>query len=240
MPRGRPKKRTNSTTIAPDVHLEDGGRIELPPGIQAKLGSTDVQKGIVVVIRDNGDLEEVDYLSWDVIDPCLGEDCPAFERCDMKEIVPKYNDKCVVQLGYMMSINSVIISNFNNKLTEAQMMRIGFHLMPLYRILIRLKILEMGTANLEYISAKGEYKIKPIVDKIVMLLDKIEKTWDTIGLKEADRINMMKKIPGGPDFDGHGHGYYEMMSVGHFPKPKEQRLIKRHSKGVVGGYAEQD
>jgi hypothetical protein len=114
--------------------------------------------------------------TWDAVRDCDGDSCPAYIRCPH----PK-ESYCKMQVLYLESVLSLILSNY--VCSEPELYRIGMHLIPLYKILCRLKIEELGITTLIYETDKGNFSSNPILKEIRETIKSIDSAWKELGLR---------------------------------------------------------
>lgn len=126
-----------------------------------------------------GEDDEKRLFQWDAISKCDGELCIIAEQC---EYVKKGN--CTLEMRYMKAISSVIMRNYGEHLDEPTLYRIGIHLVPLYKILIRLKMEELAAERLILLDAKDKAFAHPVLREIRDTIRLIEDVWKKLGLGE--------------------------------------------------------
>jgi hypothetical protein len=110
--------------------------------------------------------------------------------------------------------------------------------MPLYRLLCRLKIEEVGFNRAIYTTDKGNYKANPVFREMRETIKQIEQIWKTLNLDVT--VPPIPRIPNpvdGPQRDrnivpmltGDGKGYYSQLEQGVVPKTK--RVVRRRRIG---------
>lgn len=134
-----------------------------------------------------GKVKEIAYFSWDADVPCSHRACPAFASCPF-DVKSGTEGDCAVMTHYMKAIQAVVLGEISHKLTTSQLYRFGMQLLPLYRGLARMKIVEMGVRNLMIEGMKGGLTVHPIYREIRESIKLIEVLWRSIGLHEADFI----------------------------------------------------
>jgi hypothetical protein len=144
----------------------------IPNTMIEKEGEMTTERGIIKVGKDN-----IFLYSWDAINSCLEERCPAYKLCSYDK-----TGKCAVQKNYLNSVMNVIFRNYGEDLTESEFMRIGLHLIPLYKILCKLKMEEVMIERVIYYDAKGKININPVFKEIREYIKLIEFTWHSLGL----------------------------------------------------------
>jgi hypothetical protein len=129
-----------------------------------------------------GELENnVKIFAWDAVKDCNGRECPGFRYCACEDI----GQPCDVMRRYIAQVYSVVLKASETQAPEqkeAILLRIGFDLIPLYKILISLKIAEMGVDKVIEMDIKGTRRANPIFKEIRETIKTIEFTWKTIGL----------------------------------------------------------
>lgn len=139
--------------------------------------------------------------SWDITMDCTDTQCPAHSVCEYERA-----GKCKAMTLYLKGVTNVIIGNHIDELSEGQLYRVGMHLMPLYRTLIKMKIEELGVGRIVTTDDKGKRAAHPIYKEMREQIKLIEMMWKTIGIHEVcNGVSM-------PD-DGilSGGSYYDQM-----------------------------
>jgi hypothetical protein len=180
---------------------------KVPDRFYERLGYMDIAKGSM----GGEDDTEKRLFSWNAIMPCnhfcsVIEVCP-FRNCRKPIVEDPVQDrdkghdprqvKCFVMVKYLKSVSSVILENFGEDLLESELLRVGMHLMPLYKNLCRLKIEEMGI-SLVVDTETG--RISPIYREMRATIKDIEGLWNSLGLLELEK-KLKRKIEI-PDVDG--------------------------------------
>jgi len=142
----------------------------LPSSIRKNIGTMMIAKGVT----DDGLLR---LYQWDAIDRCTGEDCPSYSSCTAAK-----TGQCSVQLAYVQSILDMVYRNYEEYLSEPLLFRIGMHILPMYKMLCKLKIAEMGCRSACYYTPKGDIKIHPIFREIRNTISTISMLWKDFGL----------------------------------------------------------
>jgi len=166
---------------------------KLPMRHENTLGKLNLTKGK----NDEG----LTTYSWDVVQKCRHERCPALKLCSYGESILEGGD-CKVMKSYLRGAALAMYEN-QKGLTQSQRYRIGMHIMPLYRQLVRMKIEEIGLESASYISTTGNPGVHPVYKEIRETIKAIESTWRAIGIQE---------LPMGiKDIDFEGGSYYDEM-----------------------------
>jgi len=148
------------------------GRQKLSQYYDAKFGTLSVSRGL-----HKG---EKALFSWDITMDCTDTLCPATSLCEYER-----EGKCKAMTLYLKGVTNVIIGGHIDDLSEAQLYRVGMHLMPLYRTLIKMKIEELGVGRVVSSDDKGKFFSHPIYKEMREQIKLIEMMWKTIGLHEV-------------------------------------------------------
>lgn len=139
-------------------------------------GSIENTQGMMKVRKGTLDGEKL-FVSWDVIPMCTAEACPAVDYC---KYLKGTHLKCKIMKDYLQSVNLVIFRNFKGVFEEDQMMRIGLELIPLYRILCKLKIEEIPLTQVTGLDDKGIRRANPIYKEIRETIKLISAVWRSL------------------------------------------------------------
>lgn len=118
---------------------------------------------------------------WDAVPNCSVH-CQAYNICSVKDKDPHM--PCQPQLDYIDKIYQAITRAYGKRLSDGTLIRIGMHLIPLYRLLIRLKIYELGLDKVDVETAKGGTTINPVFRELRELIIRIDRIWKDIGIGE--------------------------------------------------------
>jgi len=149
-----------------------GARNKLSQYYDAKFGTLSISRG-----QHKG---EKALFSWDITMDCTDQACPANNFCEYER-----NGKCKAMTLYLKGVTNVVIGEHLDNLTEAQLFRIGMHLIPLYRTLVRMKIEELGVVRIIRADNAGKLAAHPIYKEMREQLKLIELMWKTIGLHDV-------------------------------------------------------
>jgi len=166
-----------------------------------KLGT--ISKSGETIIRE--------MIYWNAINACDPEHCGCSSICDYF-LSGEKPEKCEVIFAYMSSVLDMIIRNYPSPMTEDIAYRIGMHLIPLYKILCRLKMAEFSTIDVVGVSVTGTAKVTPLFKEIRNTIQLIEKTWHTIGFDVS--IPNAKRRPLEQVGFFNGKSYYEVIEGG--------------------------
>jgi len=220
-----------------------------PPQHQVMPGTFLARFGNITTRR--GMLEEAKLFSWDVVPKCPQPPptddegnvppgfliCPAIALCSFDKSTLQKEVKCGVTTQYLRGTAEMIFNNFANLLSEDDFYRVGMHLMPLYRMLVKLKIHELGVRRAVTTSDRGVTKANPIYKEIRETIKSIESMWYNLQLSGINKRKGIKKpipTPGdlemtpAQDFSEPG-SYYEAMAAGELKT--EDQLKQAREKG---------
>jgi len=122
---------------------------------------------------------------WDHVPDCRGEECPAYRKCHyITKDVP--GSPCYVIKEYQKAVITRIYAACGTEITSAQSMRIGLELLPLFKLLIRLKLEEAGLVGVVYTTPKGVQAVHPVFKEIRDTVKAIESCVASIGIQDID------------------------------------------------------
>jgi hypothetical protein len=172
-------------------------------GTRNKLSQYYDQKFGTLTISRGQHKGEKALFSWDITADCTGETCPAFGICEYEKV-----GKCKAMTLYLKGVTNVVIGEHLDDLTEAQLFRIGMHMVPLYRTLVKMKIEELGVTRIISSDDKGKLSAHPIYKEMREQIKLIELMWKTIGLHD---IACATPLPDEGLLSGKGGSYYDKM-----------------------------
>jgi len=181
----------------------------LKGGLDKKVGETEEGKDIVT---------RLSLYSWDIVEECKVTMCPASKICTYTQ-----SGKCGVMMQYMRATSVMFFNNFAKDLDETAFYRIGMHMMPLYRMLCKLKIAEIGARRVIISGVGGRKYINPIFREIRDTIKLIDSLWKNMGLN-GDVVIPAAKLGSGLNKDD----YYSMLEGDHVLTKDERNLIKRN------------
>jgi hypothetical protein len=151
----------------------------IPTGVQNKLGDGRLEKG-------RWGQQGFYLLAWDFADLCTGQECPLADICEYRgrRIGGKDNPKCKMQQRYLKNVMSAVVSKLHrkNEVTEEGVIKLGYHMLPLYAQLFKFKCYEYrGGHDLVYTSDKGTPKVHPVYKEIREIIKTITGVWKEIG-----------------------------------------------------------
>ena len=152
-----------------------------------------IQKRDIAIRGRDG--STVSFPVWDMIDKCT-EGCVVGAQCAYKRL----GKNCSVMYSYMGNILTLIQDEFYGT-TNEQLFKIGMHLIPLYRILCKLKLVEASLEGMTYATAQGGVRMHPVYREIREQYKIIDDTWKDLELKKQEE---MKKVPTYEELTGDG------------------------------------
>lgn len=165
-----------------------------------------IRKTGAVTTKDGKEkLYELVY--WNAVQRCDPETCGCVELCSN----PNLEKPCSIISGYMNNVYEVMIRTYRGEMTEDTAYRIGMHLVPLYKILCRLKMQEFSETSIMFLSKSGR-KVNPIFEEIRKTVLAIEKVWQNLGYIVSDRKQKDKFVG-----NFNERSYYEVIESGGLP-----------------------
>jgi len=173
---------------------------------------------------------------WSYVEPCKGSKCPIAKQCEYKK-----KGKCEIQRQFINSVASPMVDLVQRTGDPFIAQWVGFHLMPLYRHLVKFYIRELALDDVLLTSGKGEIMVHPIYKAINETGSKIIDLWNKTRLLEvAEAAGYLKAslmppgqftkkgtIAGTWQYGSGNHGemigYYEAMAK---PVPAEKKEDK--------------
>lgn len=169
------------------------------------------QNQIIACAGKTGKDTLYELVYWNAVQRCNPDTCTCTELCTH----PDQSKPCSVMSGYMSNVFNLMIRNFPSNLTEDVAYRIGMHLVPLYKILCRLKMQEFAEVDTIVPTAHGP-KVNPIFEEIRKTIRQIEDTWKNLGFVVAE-----KKMRAGKGVHAfNGRDYYDVIENGGLPMKK--------------------
>lgn len=187
----------------------------IPTAIQNRLGSGKLEKGNW---PNNIDDDNVYLIAWDFAHECNGPDCPVFDICEYKKYwqmkqedlgKPGVTNKCMLQQRYMKHVIHAVMEHLNTgKMNQKDILKMGYHILPLYSQLFKFKLWEYGNSELVYISEKGTPKVHPVYKEIREIIKTITMIWkDMSGDARNPRKADMDKIGDSSFIDAMHEGF---------------------------------
>ncbi len=186
---------------------------KLPNTVKDNIGSTKIEKGRWQGSSTDKKKGKEDFylVAWDFAYDCTYEDCVLFDKCEYvkKKVMqrenrnPKYipfSKKCLMQQRYLRNIIYSFVEKmqYAKKLEQECVIKLGFHLIPLYAHLFKFKVLEQTNSEILMTTARGDQKINPIYKEIREIIKTITSVWKDIG--SSARMQMDTKNVGDSAF----------------------------------------
>jgi hypothetical protein len=165
------------------------------------------------------------FAVWTAVQECEGMNCVAAHACIYRVVDPDYDrPKCTVMMKYLKQVEAMILYNFGKDLSEADLFRVGMHLIPLYKQLVRFKISEMAITSqgVAEFAKNGTTKINGVFKEIREVIRSIDAVWKELGMT-ANRI-----IPNAPDIPMSANPtYYEQMERDALKEQRKLKIVRR-------------
>lgn len=152
----------------------------IPGRVNTFLGDVRLEKG-----RWGEGQNSFFLLAWDFAEDCTGNDCPIYEKCyymqNWKSIPCEQTSKCALQQKYLKNVMKAVVEKMQkNKATEETVIKLGYHLIPLYAQLFKFKMWE--TYNREIIVySQGSPKVHPVYKEMREIIKTLTSVWKDIG-----------------------------------------------------------
>ena len=175
------------------------------------------------LICKNGSMKSADgkdklyeLVYWNAVHRCDIASCGCVDLCAN----PDETKPCSIVSGYMGNVYEIMIRTYKGNLTEDVAYRIGMHLVPLYKILCRLKMQEFTETAVAYTNVQGTRKINPIFEEIRKTILAIEKTWQNLGYIVGEGKGKKDKFVGAFN----QQNYYDVIESGGMPMLSQQNI----------------
>ena len=169
---------------------------KLPMAHSLKLGTMNIRKG--------ADSDGTATYAWDVGQKCRHAECPALPECHYEVNVESDGD-CRVFRNYVRAA-SVVLYQDQVGLTTAERFQIGMHIIPLYKILCKMKIEEVGVRSVVSLTDRGSFQVHPIYKEIRETIKTIDQAWKSINMPKS-------KQPHESPFTSSSGNYYDKMEA---------------------------
>lgn len=159
-----------------------------------------------------------DAMLWSITSKCRNTDCPLYQDCRYDE---KDDDfaRCIPELSALQSVHSAVISSVAEAFrTEEVLNDIGFKLMPLYQILIKLYMYHDHVDIVER-DERGKVSVNPVLREIRSTVKDIDVIQKSIGLggsylRAAGIINVTGMVNGVDNAVGNTNYYDSLLASG--------------------------
>jgi hypothetical protein len=163
----------------------------VPRYVNERLGVAKIGKGKI-----EGSNGLMLYYAWDAVPDCIKERCQAYALCTYMKA-----GSCNFIKEGLKGLSLILFRNFADTLTEDVLFRVGMHLMPLYKSLLKLNIQELAVERAVYADDKGMYRAHPIYKEIRETIKQLEFAWKTLGLTQPDKKPLKDPLEhGDPNF----------------------------------------
>ena len=155
----------------------------MPVDTNLVLGTSSIQRRNLSIRGRDG--ESITFPVWDMIDKCT-DDCVIADKCQYSG-----SKNCKVMIAYIEKILELVQQEFYGT-TNEQLFKIGMHLIPLYRVLCKLKLVEASLSDMTYNTTQGGIRMHPVFRELREQFKIIDDTWKDLELKreEAGRQNI--------------------------------------------------
>ena len=181
-------------------------------GLIKKTGTINNKgKGIIPSKPSSSNTQEklYDLVYWNAVQKCDPDNCGCVELCSKVDI----GKPCSVLSSYMGGVFDMMIRTFPGEISEDVIYRIGMHLVPLYKILCRLKMQEFSETQVVISNGKLGRHINPIFEEIRKTIVVIEKTWQNLGYIVKDERKKRNRFVG----NFNDRNYYDVIENGGMP-----------------------
>ena len=166
-----------------------------------------MKNAIIAKVPVKDKLYELVY--WNAVQQCSPDNCSCIDLCSN----PDRTKPCSVLSSYMSNVYEMMIRTYKGNLTEDTAYRIGMHLVPLYKILCRLKMQEFEETFVMVTNSKGDRKVNPIFEEIRKTILAIEKVWQNLGYIVSEGNQKKDRFVGAFS----QRNYYEVIESGGLP-----------------------
>lgn len=166
-------------------------------------------------------LKNESFPVWTAVQDCEQENCVSANVC------PYLTDrarKCVVMMKYLKQVEKTVMDNLADGMDDFDLFKVGMQIIPLYKQLVRFKIIEMSlnSRHVSEMTKSGTTKIHSLFKEIREVIKTIDATWRDLGVgrkAQPERPN----IP-----EGANRSYYEDMEKEALSEQKKLKLVRRN------------
>jgi len=162
-----------------------------------------------IVKSDDGKDKLYELVYWNAVQKCDSNMCGCVDLCSD----PQDGKPCTVLSSYMGNVYQTMLRTYKGVMTEDTAYRIGMHLVPLYKILCRLKMQEFTEIEVMVMNSKGDRKVNPIFEEIRKTILAIEKMWMNLGYIVSEGTSKKDKFVGAFN----QRNYYDIIENGGMP-----------------------
>ena len=140
------------------------------------IGTMAISKGkLRDSLDEDSDINDITFYSWDAIQECRDEDCPAHHMCPYEK-----KGKCMTTVKFLKACASSLVFK-NPDIDQDTVFRVGVELMPLYAQMIRFFIEEIAIKDASHTN-RGKIAIHPIFKEIRECIKLVGITRQKIGI----------------------------------------------------------
>jgi hypothetical protein len=173
----------------------------------SKKDSVICRSGIVRSEDGKDKLYELVY--WNAVQRCDSDNCGCIDLCSN----PEDGKPCKIISSYMGNVYDLMVRTYKGVITEDVAYRIGMHLVPLYKILCRLKMQEFIETSVVWRNDKGDRKVNPIFEEMRKTISSIESIWKNLGYIVGEGKTKKDKFVGAFN----QRNYYDIIESGGMP-----------------------
>lgn len=169
----------------------------LPGSVRNAFGEGKIEKG-----RWGRGENSVYMVAWDFVEECTHEDCPLHGICHYVDSfymrgngVNGGSNKCLMQQRYLKNVLHAVMDKIGDKkgeMNQENVIKLGYHLMPMYAQLFKFKCFEYTKPKLVYTTEKGTPKVHPVYKEIREIIKTLSGLWRDIGGDPKKRPDMGK------------------------------------------------
>jgi hypothetical protein len=169
--------------------------------------------GSIAIKEKDGKEKLYELVYWNAVQRCNPDSCGCIELCGNIDS----GKPCHILSSYMGGVFDLMIRTFPGNISEDVVYRIGMHLVPLYKILCRLKMQEYSEDSV-FLQGKMGRSINPIFEEIRKTIKQIEDTWKNLGYIVTEGRKLKKDR-----FAGYFNerSYYDVIENGGMPMLEE-------------------
>lgn len=174
------------------------------------------------LLEDGSD--EYRFPIWTAVQDCENQHCIAVDFCPADEETRR-DRKCQIIMNYLRQAEDFVYKALGDEVDEFELFKVGMHIIPLYKQLARLKILEMSVSsrNMQEMTKSGTTKIHGVFKALTDTHNAIIRALTDLGINKVKAKEMDPSIPTKPAMD-----YYERMEKEATKEGQGLKLVKRH------------
>jgi len=170
-----------------------------------------------------GRIEGKRFPIWDTVKDCNEEECLLVKEClyDRKSNENGSEGKCKMQGHFLRTMMDIVLDNLPaERCTEYSLQKIGLNLLPLYKQLVSLQMLEQTLDDIT-IGDGDKVKIHPVYKEIRIVTKDIDKCLRSLGIDinvTADGKKAVDSATGDSDYYDEMMGDHEEEAQSHKKK----------------------